>query len=352
MFYGLKKKIVLKSINKRKTASPFDINYGDNFTLGINDGPEVNNSHYLMVQGFKEKEVLFYRSAKRGGNGVDEVWLVYRNKRGEVFMAEQDHFTKAEKNPTRVECLRAGDELKFYYDGYVRQATLGERGYAITGQEPRLACKLVATFKATSRVFEFTGDMDSEVMASAIAKEKLNREFQNAFNEIYQVHYEQGGTATYTIEIDGKKDVINNFPAIRDHSYGKRQWDFFDRYVWSIIMLENGEFIHSSFMRYPVLKELQAGFILKGDHLVSIKEATPMDKLPIVGNSPKEFEFDVTYANGEKRHIKAKLDFVTPFYFENEFNVNEGVYEFNVDGIKGKGIGEFSFNKDKSRWVR
>ncbi|MDL2292234.1 hypothetical protein LJC17_01375 [Acholeplasma sp. OttesenSCG-928-E16] len=351
MFTSLKKKIVLRGMEKRKKENPFDINYADNYKLSEDATSDINNSHYFCIQSFETKEVLFYRSAKRGSDGVDEVWLVYRDLNGDIYMAEKDHYQKNEKNPTTINCLEPGKKMEFIYKGFVKKAKLTDKGYVVDEESLKIPFQLNGIFYGTSKIFEFTQHMDSNVTASAIAKEKLSRKIQDAFNEIYQVHYEQGGKADLNIKIGNKKDIMKGYPAIRDHSYGKRNWDFFDRYVWSIIMLENGDFVHTSFMRYPVLTELQAGFYLN-DEMISVKKSNKMDSMPIIGTTPNEFSMDVEYGNGTKKHIIGKLDFVCPFYFEGDFNVNEGVCEYIVDGIKGKGIGEFAFNKDQKRWTR
>jgi hypothetical protein len=47
------------------------------------------------------------------------------------------------------------------------------------------------------------------------------------------------------------------------------------------------------------------------------------------------------------------VDFVCPFSFaDGKFFVNEGVSEFTVNGVRGRGIAEFGFNADKNKWTR
>ena len=338
-------------MEKRKREHPFDIEYSDNYQLEDGATSDINNSHYFFAFSFNSKECMYFRSAKRGGAALDEVWMVYRDEAGNVYRSVKDHFSKNEKNPTSVNCIEAGKKMEFIFDGLVRLCKLTDRGYVVDEEVEAIPLKLTSFFEGTTDVFEFTHHMDSNVTASAISKEKFNKEFQNAFNAIYQVHYEQGGKVNFTVTLNNEKRAVKDFHSIRDHSYGKRNWDFFDRYIWNIIILENGDFIHSSMMRYPVLRELQAGFKIN-TQMTSLKQSTPMDNIPIVGTTPGEYSIDVVFSDDSKAKVDVCLDFVCPFYFEKDFNVNEGVCDFVVDGLKGKGIGEFGYNKNKDRWVR
>lgn len=77
-----------------------------------------------------------------------------------------------------------------------------------------------------------------------------------------------------------------------------------------------------------------------------------MDMLPVTGDVPDAYSVDVTYIGGEKKTFNVKKQFAVPFVFDDGFVVNEGVAEFECDGIKGLGIAEFAFNADSARWYR
>jgi hypothetical protein len=100
-----------------------------------------------------------------------------------------------------------------------------------------------------------------------------------------------------------------------------------------------------------MLHELQAGFLFIDNKYTSLYKCISMDKLPITGSTPKFFENKVQYIDGRKRTIKSNLEFVITFPFaNNSFIVNEGVCEYDVNGVRGRGISEFGFNGDKSKW--
>lgn len=353
MFKMIKRAIITRVLDKRKKGQVFDLEAADNYELPSDAPGTFNNSHYFFLTDLSGQDCLYFRLAKRGGDVADELWLVYRNAAGEIYMAASDRIAKGAYMPARVECAEVGKTMRFFFDGEVVKAKQTAKGYMPDGDGKKLKMKIDGRFEGESECFEFSYHLSSKPMARAMSKEKIDQEKLKEFGENHQIHYEQGGKGYASIELDGKKTSMDKLPAFRDHSFGKRDWNYFDRYAWIMCLLENGDFIHTSLIRYPVLKHLQAGFYIpSGGKAVSILECTPVEKIPVpeYGNAPDSLEIDVKYVDGAKKNMKTKLDFVCPFYFDDEFNVNEGLSEFTVNGVRGRGITEFSFNKDRTRW--
>ena len=350
---SIKKKIIIGQMEKKKKANPFIIDYSDNYELPATAGNDINNSHYFSAHSMSGKECLFFRLAVRGGDAKDEVWLTYRDTDNNVYMAAADHISKSESLPARVECIEAGKTLRFYYNGTVKKAISKNDGYYPDEKAKPLNIILEAEFTGLTVPFEFSRHLSSEPMGRTLSQEKWTKAFLASLKEHHQVHYEQAGLVTATIILDGKKTLLEKIPTFRDHSYGKRDWDYFDRHLWLVGILENGDFIHTSLIRYPLLNQITAGFYQWDDKTKSILSATKMDSIPTIGKVPDKFEFDATYIDGQTKHIKCKLDFACPYSFgSGQYTIYEGVSSFEVDGIKGRGITEFGFNKNKSRWFR
>ncbi len=348
--FNIKKKIISRSIDKKKRTNVFDIDYADNYELDKDAAKEMNNSHYFVGFNFENDEMFYIRLGRRGGDYPDELWMVYRDKERNVFVEEFDHISKGGKIPAKVEAAEAGKKIKFIYDGFVYPAVKGSRGYTADKKQDKLSFKMEVEFEGGTEPFEFMQHLATETTANALAAEKLSNLKQ--FRYLQQVHYEQAGKVNGTVEIGGKMSPIRDYQVVRDHSFGPREWDNFDRYVWTIIVLENGAVYHTSLIRYPFLKELRAGFAIENGKTVSLLSSTSMDALPVTGSTPEAFKMQTQYTDGSKRNIECRLDFVVPYYFKGDFNVNEGFSDFTVDGVRGKGIAEFAFNKDSSRWTR
>ncbi|QQO10276.1 hypothetical protein [Breznakiella homolactica] len=350
---NIKKNIIAKAMDKRKAANPFNPEYSDNFQLPPDAAEDQNNSHYFSVHDLKSRQSLYMRLALRGGSAPTEVWFVYRDGDGTVYMNERDHISKGESIPAAVECVEGGKKLRFTYTGPVKKGRLTDKGYVPDGNSGDTMVELDGNFSGLTDTFEFSRHMATEPVARALSREKFTKEFRAALSEHHQVHYEQSGTVTGSLKLGNREIVFDKLPAFRDHSYGKRDWNYFDRYVWLVGLLENGDFIHNSLIRYPAVTEIQAGFYKTGGKTLCVKNCTSMDELPVTGGVPEKFSYTVAYEDGSVRRVSCSLDFTVPFVFGGgTYFVNEGVSDFTVDGIKGRGITEFAFNADSSRWTR
>ena len=353
MFYKLKKALIKSSLKKHKKNSDFDIEKADRYKLEGNEEPGVNDSHYFSFHSFNSLERIIYRSSRRSGSATNELWFIYRDENGKIYLPVQDHFQQNEVHPCDVTCIKAGETIKIEYRGKVIQAVeTSDKEFVPDPKGKGTDCYMKAIFNAVSPVFEFSRDQDPEVLASCIAREKDMSNVKNAFKQVYQIHYEQSGFSDIEITIEGKTKVIPKMVTMRDHSYGKRDWNFFDRYIWSMILLENGEMIQTGWMQYPVIKELQSGCHIGKDKSVSGFRNTTLDSMPCTGTNADKIEFTCNYADKSINNIKGSLDFKVATHFDGCFTVNIGVYKYDVNGLQGRGVCEFAYNTDKSRWKR
>jgi hypothetical protein len=249
MIQSIKKGIIASAMNKQKKANPFNADYSDRYTLPADADGFHNNSQYFSVHDGVSRRTLYMRLAVRGGDAPDEVWLVYREGDGPVYIAAKDHIPKGEPLPASIECIRGGQELRFRYWGNLKRGKLTDKGYIPDPDSPDYPAELDARFYGNTGTFEFSRHMSTEPVARALSKEKFTRDFQAALAENHQVHFEQYGYATGTLRLDGRDIALDRLPVFRDHSYGKRDWTYFDRHIWLVGILENGDFFHTSLIQ-------------------------------------------------------------------------------------------------------
>jgi hypothetical protein len=354
----VKKAIIAGGMDKQKRANPFDIEYSDKHGLPEGADQFYNNSQYFSVHDLARRRTLLLRLAQRGGNYGDEVWFVYREGDGPVYLAEKDLFSPGEITPLSVECITAGKEIRLKYQGNLKPGRLGSKGYEPDPDAPAIQADLDLRFYGTVPAFEFSRHMATEPVARALSREKFTKEFQAALAENHQVHYEQLGYVTGTVTLESRNIDFDRIPAFRDHSYGKRDWNYMDRHNWFSGVLENGDYFQSSMVRYPAIRELQTGFYISREgnqegQPICLKSQTSMDDLPLTGGALEAFSFSVEYLDGSTRKFECNLDFAMPFsHGGGLFVINEGVAEFRVNGIRGRGITEFGFNSNPERWKR
>ncbi len=352
MGLGTKLKTVLikKVIDNQKGKHPFDEVYAETFTLPQDADISQNNSYYFSGHTIDGESILF-RNALRG-QGRSELWVAYKDKDGNAWVNTKMEYDNHESTGLNVTCIEPAKRWSFNFDGELARVTLDERRNGHPGNTmDHVSFK--GSFTANAPIFEFSRHFDSLPVARALAKEKLTRDFQSNLAASHQVHYEQSGSMTIELNINGKTKNLRDIPTVRDHSFGKRDWSFMDRHVWIIALMENGEHLNFNSVRYPILRELQTGYLVQGEKRICTNYYTSMDEYEKTGDVPLGFVSRVTMADGKVFTVKAEKEMEFRFAFENNvYQFHEGIGTFDINGIKARGIIEFGFNKDEKRWNR
>jgi hypothetical protein len=363
---NLKEKIkialITKSIDRRKKNTPFNESYSELYSLPQDADYSLNNSYYFSGHDQKGNSLLF-RLGKRG-EGANEVWFALKDDSGAIYYNKEQVFYNNDKTEeyyesnnmvnASVDCSETGEKWNFNFNGKMSKAVLDENMAAISsGQYVDVAFDGV--FSASNSIFEFSRHMDTAPLARALAREKWSKNFMVNLKENHQVHYEQLGNIKGILNLSGQLKNIE-IRAVRDHSYGKRNWAYMDRHIWLMALMENGEAFNISMVRYPAVNELQTGYLISKDIKVApvcIDSVTSMDELECSGRVPDEFQYSVRMSDGRTFYVSCKKELEYIFSFNNgDYIIREGIGSFNCNGVKGRGIIEFGFNRDQTRWSR
>jgi hypothetical protein len=358
----LKVALITKTIDKRKKNTPFNESYAELYNLPRDADYSMNNSYYFSGHD-QEGNSLFFRLGKRGG-GTNEVWFALKDTSGNIYYnkeqvscndtKEAGYYESNNMANASIGCTEIGKKWEFNFNGKMSKAILDEKMAAISsGQEIEAGFK--GNFSASSCIFEFSRHMDTAPLARALAREKWDKNFMKNLKDNHQVHYEQLGDISGILTLGGQSKNIE-IQAIRDHSYGKRDWAYMDRHIWLMALMENGEALNVNMVRYPAVNELQTGYLISRgseDAAICIDSATSMDVIECSGKVPKEFHFSARMSDGQTFYVtcKKELEFIFPFD-NGDYTICEGIGSFSYNGIRGRGIIEFGFNRDQARWFR
>ena len=346
----IKTLLIKKVIDSRKGKHPFDEIYAETYTLPDDADISQNNSYYFSAHSI-DGESLLFRNAFRG-QGRTELWVAYKDKEGNAWVNTKSEFDNHEQTGLIIKCIEPAKVWDFEFTGKLARVQLDERrnGKATDTLD---SFSFKGTFTASAPIFEFSRHFDSLPVARALAREKLTKDFQGNLAASHQVHYEQSGHLNVELTINGQTKTLANIPTIRDHSYGKRDWSFMDRHVWIIALLENGEDLNFNAVRYPIVRELQTGYLIQGNKRVCTDYYTSMDDYEKTGDVPLSFTSKVTLSDKRVFTVKAVKEMEFQFAFENNaYQFHEGLGSFDINGVKARGIIEFGFNKDEKRWNR
>ena len=334
----IKQRLISRLLDKRKKQDPFDPTTIENYTLPEGADKYAINSYFFSCHNM-DGETLMMRHAVRGED-ITEVWFAYRDADGNEYICEQQHYEGAPP-PTTVQCLQIEKRWLFSYDGNV------------INQKTKEVCaaKFEGTFTATRGMFDFSRHLPSRGMAAAIANEKWSKAYFNELKKHDQVHIEQPGRLKGTLNLGGRKIALD-MSMMRDHSYGRRDWNEMNSHFWLTCMFEDGTMFNANVASWPTIKSIATGFMERGEEALGVVSAQVNCEIEDY-KVPEKFSYSGELVNGEKFKLDCVLESVFLFTLDHgNYLIYEGVGTFDMNGKRGRGNLEFGFNGDPGRIVK
>ena len=126
-----------------------------------------------------------------------------------------------------------------------------------------------------------------------------------------------------------------------------------NRYIWLMALMENGDALNVNMVRYPAINELQTGYLVSNGKTICVHEATSIDNMECSGRVPHKFQYMVKLVDNRSFNVSCEKELEYIFPFNNgAHTIFEGIGSFNINGLKVRGIMEFGFNSDSTRWIR
>lgn len=327
MFYSLKKGILCRALEKRNREKPFDYEYAENYSLGKEQDPLLNNSYYFSAHDGHLS--IFVRLGKRVSG--DETWFAIF-KDGSLHALKQDLFPHGQ-SPLQIE--KVNGEWNLSFEG-------------ILNQDDRIRFK--ARFEATQEPIDFTSHMPPQRMATGIANEKWNKGFFDALQNVSgQCHYEQEGILKGEFTLNGDLAAFR-LPCVRDHSFGKRDWNYMNNHLWLMAVSPTLQFNYS-LVSYPVISVLEVGNFRNQEGMHYLMESSLDLQTIRSGKVPQELAFDIRLEGQRSIHVDARVITGITYPFQNgQYLLHENIGEFSIDGQECRGIIEIGFNKNEKRY--
>jgi hypothetical protein len=344
--HKIKQGIMLKALQSSAKKQPFDIAKADHFILADQVGDNLTDSHYFSAHG-NNGESFFFRHAKRS-NSTTEIWFCFRTSDGKTIVNTHELYP-SDNCPASVKCTKTGEEMTIKFHGEVSYTKKDEHD-VLSFDKESFEITAKATFIASMPAFDFATGLDPMFVAEALANEKWNKTFWRNLKINRQVHYEQPGVIRLEVTNDGQNSMYV-LPAMRDHSYGYRDWDYMNRHIWLMILFEDGEVLNLNMVDYPHMRSLMTGYRSRGGRHISVRSLTRLKELGADGLVPLKIEVEVPSKEGIIQKLIGKRDFVGDFSFaDGKYHIFEGVGDFIYGDKRGRGILEFGYNSDIRRW--
>ncbi len=333
--FNFKKIMMQGMVGLKKAFKPFDYEEAEKFTLSPNGDGSFNNSYYFSAHSYEKQESLYTRLGLRD-DGSAEVWVYYCI--GEKRYVLKDNLFKAEESPLKV--IKENGIWTFTFEGDLTDL-----------EGNKLKASMNCKYLSQQEAIDFFYHMPTVRVATAMAQDDWDKNYFSGIKENNSVHYEQEGVLIGKAII-GDLEYEIDLPCLRDHSYGRRVWNYMNNHVWIAGLSKDCQF-NFSMVSYPSLSVLEVGHLREKDRGVEFVTKAHYDRNLIVQNQvPQNLELDLEI-NG-KRNIKVSVNLLhgEEYIFGNgDYRFIEGIAELDVDGIKCRGILEIGFNKDTSRFM-
>ena len=191
--------------------------------------------------------------------------------------------------------------------------------------------------------FDKNGTM-YENTALQIAGQPWNKEFFRKLRELQKVHYEQAGRITGRILWKGQELPFDG-QGIRDHSFGKRSWDGWERHIWFLGVLEDGRYFNNSVIDFDFIPNLKAGYFGDATTITTVASLPDLSEILPQEPLPTEVEYTLRLRPGEaEKRMKVRMKAFFPFTMDGVYHIRQALADFSLDGVPGMGIAEMGIN--------
>ena len=331
MCFQLKTLFMKRMIAKKQKRQPFDFAAGEAFALRPDDDDTINNSYYFSAHSVKTKESLYVRLGIR--NCHSEVWFFYSDGANRYVLQSMLH----REAPLKV--FKSERGWRVLYEGELTR-----------GDGKTVSAAFDGEYTSDQPPVDFFGDMPPVRMAKAMAGEKWTKQFFAEVQRNNQVHYEQTGRLCGTLRLDGEVRNID-MPCVRDHSFGKRDWNYMNNHLWLMAVNETSQ-LNFSMVSYPAMTVLEVGNFKSENRPMAYMLKASYDREAIArGAIPEKMALSLLLDDQRTLKIDAITTDEETYLFQNgEYRLIEGIAEFTIDGERYRGILEVGFNQDKSRF--
>ena len=227
-------------------------------------------------------------------------------------------------------CETPGQAWRLAYDGPLTDARGRTHAAVLRGR-----------FQSSAPLHDFDAGTPPVVIGRALAGEPWSRDFFTALQAMHQVHYEQLGTLSLTLTLDGVTSELR-LRSVRDHSYGPRRWDDLRGHCWLTGAMDDGSTWNLTLVNLPHLRHVLRGYRHDGARSIPVVDGPTLEALFAHGRPPEAYPLWFRTADGVRHELEVRRVADRRFHLGN-LEFHEGMADFTCGTARGRGISEFSF---------
>lgn len=206
------------------------------------------------------------------------------------------------------------------------------------------------TYRSQLDCFDFDADMAVAAVAGAMAREPWSRQWFRRLRDAHQTHYEQIGTTSGTVTVDGVPHQLS-VTGMRDHSYAtSRDWRLLHRYGLHTLVLQDGTRAQVGVVCQPcTFSHLELGYVYGPDGRLEPLQWCDLQlwQQGENGRPPRHYGFSFAAGNRVYRALVRVRESHTVYIGPQwEARVLERVCSYTVNGVDGCGVSEWYYRHD------
>jgi len=216
-------------------------------------------------------------------------------------------------------------------------------------------CTVDVDYKPVSAMYHSGNHIDAMTFGKSMAEMPWSKEYFENLRSENQCRIEQGGFLSGTVTLD-EKEITIDMHSIRDHSWGKRNWNFIKRYIWNIISFEENIVINKKEYNYMIFttanygttfEHIVSGWIAGNDNVLPIVEGSDMNFCGEDSIIPERYTYQFRPKGGPLLDLKINRSTNDHSWFTQNktFEICEAYCSVECSGIKGHGMSEFGYSK-------
>jgi len=343
--YHIKKFLMLASITKAKNERPFDLIASETYELPSEADKNDLNDYYFSAHTLEGESIVLRKVL--GGEGQNEIWFIYHSQKGTY--ANRITTFNNEEGPLNIILIDPGKVWQFTFKGLLNKMIIDETKLAHFTDE-QINVEVSGQFTSENKVFDFKTQLDPEMYASALAKEKWDKSFKVGLKINQQERVKQQGMINAKIKL-GEQDINFKACAIRDHAYGRQDLDYVNRHIYLMTIIRKGELLNLSRISHSHVRNIITGYYEKDGRVEQISLKNNTASIPTLGTIPLSFRYRVELKNAIKIDVRTALEVIIPYVLnEGKYVLFVGIASFDANKRMTRGIMEFGFHSDEERW--
>lgn len=331
MFEFLKVKKIKNELDLILSEKTFDYEKSEKFQLE-KDSPELFYDNYCFSAHSVDKKQSLYIKLKT--NSVQsEVWMNYCEGYNKYHLEQLIYTSNC---PLKI--IKEEDGISISFAGYLKKNNKDLVRITFSGK-----------FTTDQKPINYESKINSKSLSKRLSYDKnFSSTLEKIKNNKYN-YYEQLGSIKGKIIVEGQHSHYE-MPCLKTHSYGYLDWTQINNHL-SLNVIDKDTLLTFQMVSVPNIPILEVGnYYKKNKDNIIMENAVYERQMLVRKSSPEYLNILMNLINEDNKGIHVKKVDEFKYTIQESYDVIISATEVLINGKTYRGILEFGFNKDQTKW--